>query len=78
MPNILVPLADGFEEIEAITIIDILRRAGMTVTVAGDPDENGIITGRTKIKISPDCSLEDIAKRHLTEFDAIVLPGGLG
>ncbi len=78
MPNILVPLADGFEEIEAITIIDILRRAGMTVTVAGDPDENGIITGRTKIKISPDCSLEDIAKRNLTEFDAIVLPGGLG
>ncbi|HHZ84062.1 MAG TPA: DJ-1/PfpI family protein [Nitrospirales bacterium] len=78
MKHVLVPLATGFEEIEAITVIDILRRAGMTVTVAGDARPDGTIPGRTDIKVAPDCSLDDIAASDSADFDVVVLPGGLG
>ncbi len=78
MKHVLVPLAAGFEEIEAITVIDILRRAGMTVTVAGDVGPDGTIPGRTDIKVAPDCSLDEIAARDPADFDVVVLPGGLG
>jgi len=78
MKHVLVPLAAGFEEIEAITVIDILRRAGMTVTVAGDAAPDGTIPGRTNIKVAPDCSLGEIAARDPADFDVVVLPGGLG
>lgn len=71
MPKILVPLADGCEEIEAVTVIDILRRAELEVTVAG-------VTGTTVhasrgVKIQTDVLLDEVAE---TEFDLIVLPGG--
>ena len=71
MKNVLVPLAPGFEEIEAVTVIDILRRAGVEVTVAGTVP--GEIEGRNKIKVTPDALLDDVATRR---FDMIVLPGG--
>lgn len=64
-------MADGFEEIEAITIIDVLRRAGAEVIVAGV--ENRALVGSRKIKLVPDVSLDQI--KH-DEFDMIVLPGG--
>ena len=78
MKHVLGPLAAGFEEIEAITVIDLLRRAGMTVTVAGNAGPDGTILGRTDSKVAPDCSLNDIAARDPSEFDVAVLPGGLG
>ena len=66
-------LADGFEEVEAIAPIDMLRRAGVevkTVGVTGD-----VITGRHNIKIIPDIH---ISKAWLSEnIEAIILPGGL-
>ena len=71
MKNVLVPLAPGFEEIEAVTVIDILRRAGVEVTVAGTVP--GEIEGRNEIKVTPDALLDDVATRR---FDMIVLPGG--
>jgi protein deglycase len=71
MKKVLIPLAPGFEEIEAITVIDILRRAGIEVTVAGTA--KGEIEGRNKIKVTPDVLLNDLGDRH---FDMIVLPGG--
>jgi 4-methyl-5(b-hydroxyethyl)-thiazole monophosphate biosynthesis len=71
MKKVLVPLAPGFEEIEAVTVIDILRRAGVEVTVAGTV--RGEIEGRNKIKVTPDVLLDDVAARR---FDMIVLPGG--
>jgi protein deglycase len=71
--KVVVPLAPGFEEIEAITVIDILRRAGVEVTVAGT--QPGVIEASRKTKHVPDGSLDD-ALAHADEFDMIVLPGG--
>ncbi len=69
--KVLVPLAQGTEELEAITVIDLLRRAGIKVTVAG---ENEIITCSRGVKIIPDVLLDSIDID--LDFDAIVLPGG--
>lgn len=67
----IVLLAEGFEEIEAVTVIDTLRRAGIRVTTAG--------IGSRKIKGSRDISIE--ADKTLEEagdaFDAVILPGGM-
>src|SRR5690349_2714511 len=72
MKRVLVPLAPGFEEIEAITVIDILRRAGVEVTVAGT--QTGPVEASRKTKHLPDCTLDDV---RADDFDMIVLPGGL-
>lgn len=71
--KVLVPLAPGFEEIEAITVIDILRRAGVEVAVAGT--QPGVIEASRKTRHVPDCTLDD-AMGRADEFDMIVLPGG--
>ncbi len=71
MKRVLVPLAPGFEEIEALAVVDILRRAGATVVLAGTVD--GEIEGRSSIKVVPDALLETVME---DEFDMIVLPGG--
>lgn len=72
MAKILVPLADGFEELEAITIIDLLRRAGFDVISAGLDDQP--VTASRKNVIIPDTSIKQVIDE---EFDLIVLPGGL-
>lgn len=72
MPNVLVPLAEGFEEIEAVTIIDILRRAGADVVVAGvDRDR---VKGSHGIAVEADVRLASV---DTDQFDMIVLPGGM-
>ncbi len=71
MKTVLVLLAPGFEEIEAVTIIDILRRAELPVTVAGL--ERDWVTGSHSIPIKPDIYYEDVDG---TEFDLLILPGG--
>jgi 4-methyl-5(b-hydroxyethyl)-thiazole monophosphate biosynthesis len=71
MSKVLVPLAPGFEEIEAITVIDILRRAEIHVVVAGT--QAGPIEASRKTKHVPDCTLDEV---HPDDFDMIVLPGG--
>ena len=69
--KILVPLAEGFEEIEATTIIDVLRRAGLKVVTAG---LSGItVKGSSGVKIIADAELKNI---NSDEFAVIVLPGG--
>ena len=72
MAKILVPLAEGLEEIEAITIIDILRRGGADVTTAGL--EALEIHGSHHISIKAD---EILANLEHETFDGIVLPGGM-
>ena len=71
MPSVLIPLAQGCEEIEAVTIIDILRRAGISVTSAG-LDDKPVCASRGTVLI-PDCTLA-IALTHT--YDMLVLPGG--
>ena len=72
MATVLVPLASGFEEIEAVTIIDILRRADINVVVAGL--EEGPIRGSHHIVIDPDCALDAALG---ADYDMVVLPGGM-
>jgi 4-methyl-5(b-hydroxyethyl)-thiazole monophosphate biosynthesis len=72
MTTVLVILAPGFEEIEAVTPIDVLRRAGAEVTVAGLAD--GPVPGSRGIRILPDSSLEAEAEK---DYDLVVLPGGM-
>ena len=71
MKQVLVPLAPGFEEIEAITVIDVLRRAGAKVTVAGT--QAGPIEGSRGIRVTADKLLQEV---HAEQFDLMVLPGG--
>ena len=71
MKTVLVPIAPGFEEIEAITIADILRRAGARVTLAGTVP--GVVKGSRGIKVEPDALLNNVENK---EFDLICLPGG--
>jgi len=67
--NVVVLLAPGFEELEAVTIVDVLRRAGISTLLAGIAPSP--IEGGHKIKVVPDLSIEDV-----TTYDALVLPGG--
>lgn len=70
--RILVPLAQGFEEIEAVAIVDVLRRAGLEVTTAGL--EPGPVEGSHGIALLPDAALGEL---DLERFTAVVLPGGM-
>jgi len=72
MAKILIPIANGFEEIEAISIIDICRRADIEVIIAGVEDIE--ITGAHNIKVIADKRISDILS---DDFDMIALPGGL-
>jgi 4-methyl-5(b-hydroxyethyl)-thiazole monophosphate biosynthesis len=71
MPSIITVLAHGFEETEAVTIIDLLRRAGVTVTVLGLDSRE--VTGAHDITVSADKLFGD----YTGPFDGIVLPGGM-
>ena len=76
--EILVPIAPGCEEIEAVTVIDVLRRAELDVTVAraqgGERPESLLVTASRGVKLQADTLLIHCRDRI---FDAIVLPGGL-
>ncbi len=71
MAAVLVPLAPGFEELEAVTVIDLLRRAQIEVTVAGLA--SGTVKGSRGTVIQPDAALDEVLKH---DYDMVVLPGG--
>ena len=72
MAKIIVPISNGFEEIEAITIIDVCKRANIEVIIAGVEKLETI--GAHGIKIIADTNIGNI---NSNDFDMIVLPGGL-
>ena len=70
--NALILISNGFEEIEAVCPIDLLRRAKIDVTVCSC-NETLKVKGRSGISIQADCNLQSIAERS---FDLLILPGG--
>jgi len=72
VPRVLVPLAEGFEEIEAVTIIDLLRRAGIEVRTASLAGQR--VTGSHEIAVEADIAIDDA---DVADYDMIVLPGGM-
>lgn len=69
----LVPIAEGIEELEAVTIIDVLRRAGTEVTVASVTASQQVTASRN-VNLVADCLIGDCT--NIT-YDLIALPGGL-
>eukprot|EP01098_Paradermamoeba_levis_P007726 TRINITY_DN3212_c0_g1_i1.p1 TRINITY_DN3212_c0_g1~~TRINITY_DN3212_c0_g1_i1.p1 ORF type:complete len:188 (+),score=56.77 TRINITY_DN3212_c0_g1_i1:134-697(+) len=71
--TVLVPIANGSEDIESVSIIDVLRRAGAEVTVASIEKEKQVTLARGT-RVIADALLEEV---HGKEFDLIALPGGM-
>lgn len=69
-----VLFVEGFEEIEAVTVVDVLRRAGVQTSVLGV--EQRQVTGSHGLTLRMDAALKDVVDLGTT-FDAVVLPGGM-
>lgn len=72
MKKVLIPLASGCEELEAVTVVDILRRAGIHVITAGL--EPGPVRASRGTVLVPDATLDEALDN---DFDMMVLPGGM-
>ena len=72
MARVLVPLAKGFEDIEAVTVVDVLRRGGVEVVTASISDSVEVESAHG-IVVKADALFRDVSG---DEYDAIVLPGG--
>jgi 4-methyl-5(b-hydroxyethyl)-thiazole monophosphate biosynthesis len=70
--NVVVLLAEGFEEVEAITPIDYLRRAGIEVSIASISG-NLSVKGARGITVNADTALKDLKQ----SWDAVIIPGGM-
>jgi len=70
--NVLIPLAEGVEEIEAVVVVDVLRRAGIAVTTAAVGSER-IVAASRGVTLVADTLWRDV---DTGAFDALVLPGG--
>jgi len=76
MANVLVPIAPGCEELEAVTIIDLLRRAEINVTMASLDSGNQVnpVVASRGVTLLPDITLDQALEN---DYDMLVLPGGL-
>lgn len=71
--HVLCVITDGFEEIETITPVDLLRRAGVQVTIASL--QAGPVTGRCGVRLVPDVALDEVKPEV---YDLLLIPGGPG
>lgn len=71
MSDVLIPLADGCEELEAVTLIDLLRRAELEVVVASL--DGAAVTASRGVRLGVEMGLDDALQR---EYRMVVLPGG--
>ena len=74
MKRIAVLLADGFEEVEAITPIDFLRRAGVEVIIVGVT--GGLATGGHNIRVGSDMRIDQVTEEFIAGVDGVLVPGG--
>lgn len=80
MANVLVPIAPGCEELEAVTIIDLLRRANIQVTTASLDNGSHVnpVTASRGVVLIPDVTLDEaLVQNEAKSYDMMVLPGGL-
>ncbi|CAH8502565.1 unnamed protein product [Schistosoma rodhaini] len=70
----LLILSEGAEEIEAVTVADVLARAGVNVTIGGLQGD-GVLKGSNGVCIKPNVSLSSVSSKL---FDLVVMPGGMG
>ncbi len=76
MASVLLPLAEGFEEVEAVGLIDVMRRGGIEVRVAYINESLGhgkVVMGANGIGVKADTALKNVIS---DDFDMMVLPGG--
>ena len=73
--NVCVLIADGSEEMEAVIAVDVLRRAGIGVFLAGVGEETRMVTSSRGVRIAPDGAWDPA---EAMRFDALVIPGGIG
>jgi len=76
MASVLLPLAAGFEEVEAVALIDVMRRGGIEVRIAYIDDSLGhgkVVIGANGIGVKADTALKSVISE---DFDMMVLPGG--
>lgn len=73
MKKAVIVLADGFETVEALAPVDILRRGGVEVTMASITQDR-IVTSSHKVRMETDALLSEL---NVLEYDAIILPGGM-
>ncbi len=72
--NVCVLMADGSEEMEVVITVDVLRRAGISVFLAG-VGEGRLVTASRGVRLAPDGAWDPA---EASRFDAVVIPGGLG
>jgi 4-methyl-5(b-hydroxyethyl)-thiazole monophosphate biosynthesis len=72
MDKVLIVLANGFEEVEALTVVDLLRRVDLKVTIAG-LEKRGYVSGSHDITVQCDCYYQEIEEK---QYDCLILPGG--
>ncbi|MDM5264640.1 DJ-1/PfpI family protein [Sulfurovum sp. XTW-4] len=77
MASVLIPIAKGFEELEAVALIDVMRRGGIEVRVAylEDQFQDDLVLGANGITLQADTSIKNVIS---DDFDMMVLPGGWG
>jgi protein deglycase len=73
-PRVAVLLAEGFEEVEAVAAIDVLRRGGIDVSCVAASGPSGPVTGAHGIRVLTDAALDEVPSRDLA---LVVLPGGM-
>eukprot|EP00873_Tetraselmis_striata_P019232 jgi/Tetstr1/439496/TSEL_027926.t1 len=75
--RVLIPIADGTEEIEAVTVIDVMRRAGAEVVVASVEDGRKQVVCSRGVRIEADIEVREISGRGAPKWDLIAIPGGV-
>lgn len=73
MAGVAVLVADGFETIECLTVVDVMRRGGIRATLVSIMDTRDVVSSQ-QIPVVCDCTLNEI---DLNDYDYVVLPGGL-